>query len=438
MPCYHVKRHTKRQAAVMSPALLLTHLGVSLSGLRSADALKVVPTEPLTTAHGPNRSAAPAQCAWSVHYGARIPGFDKVPYPHHARGEHCLEACCQDPGCKGLAIEAEERWSCFRYQQSPSEGVLAKYPAQPLDDGLWLVERQQAWSVLVKEDVGPSSMPHPVHPSLLHALSWSGGRTIQSHDAVARRTSVPKPPHHTDHCQWEVHYDVWEPSYDRGEYRQAFKFAGGAHCLEACCRDTKCTGIQMMSSELYECYKYSKAPDLHGRSGSPLGDSRWLLQKAPAWSVFMKVGILPAPDQSTMLREVSLDQHLRFAMAKGIRASAVDKHAANAFNTSHQEAAVPSAATADGERSELSVLPQMPPQPHSTVDASSGELFTYEQQEVPQDMGEGADYKYFVRFAMAGFLVACLAQRSRTGERGLLKQQRDLHGTQVLGDSRRL
>lgn len=88
-------------------------------------------------------------------------------------------------------------------------------------------------------------------------------------------------------CDWTVYYDQWVPTFEPGEYEHPWN--GGFHCLEACCRDPKCNSLQLLSDELYQCYKYNKPPVIRGaKEGQLLGDAKWLLSKKKAWSVFVK------------------------------------------------------------------------------------------------------------------------------------------------------
>lgn len=90
----------------------------------------------------------------------------------------------------------------------------------------------------------------------------------------------------TPSCEWTVYYDTWVPTFEKGEYEHPWE--GGHHCLEACCRDPKCNSLQLLSSELFQCYKYNKPPAIKGKEGKLLGDAKWLLTKKRAWSVFVK------------------------------------------------------------------------------------------------------------------------------------------------------
>merc|ERR1719335_370716 len=106
-------------------------------------------------------------------------------------------------------------------------------------------------------------------------------------------------------CEWRVHYNTWIPSFKPGEYRHNGP-SGGAHCLDACCQDPTCTGIQLESSEQFQCYEYGSPPKgLNDVTpGRRLGDGSWLVHQRPAWSVFMKasrrkvsevIGMQPPP-----------------------------------------------------------------------------------------------------------------------------------------------
>jgi len=80
------------------------------------------------------------------------------------------------------------------------------------------------------------------------------------------------------------------PSFDPGEYTHDEAFGGAhAHCLDQCCHDPSCTGLALESSELYQCYKYSKLPvGLDSNTGRSLGDGRWMQQKSQKWSIVVK------------------------------------------------------------------------------------------------------------------------------------------------------
>lgn len=92
-------------------------------------------------------------------------------------------------------------------------------------------------------------------------------------------------------CGWRVWYDRWLPSFVPGEYEGPGS-QGGAHCLAACCADPSCKGLALMSSELYQCYKYSELPaELGSQVGRPLGNAQWLTGMKSAWSVFVKADV---------------------------------------------------------------------------------------------------------------------------------------------------
>lgn len=299
------------------PTLTLTLRSSQRCGFSVSASLLMVVTvtisAPYTTEASGDRNQVAAQCDWKVHYDTWLPSFDPVPYEHPGYGEHCLEVCCHDPDCKGLALDSSDKWTCFRYTKLPSKDELVKHPSKPLGDGIWLLNQKQAWSVFEKEAASPDSPRF--HPFVHHALSWSRRGIHHRGEAPPHASMVVRAPRHSDNCKWDVYYDLWEPSFDKSEYRSPA--GGGMHCLEACCKDPTCHGIQMESIELFQCYKYSTSPNLHGRHGQFLADSRWLLHKSKAWSVFMKAGVLPAGAPGAGQREVALNQHLRFTMATG-------------------------------------------------------------------------------------------------------------------------
>lgn len=113
----------------------------------------------------------------------------------------------------------------------------------------------------------------------------------------------------SDNCQWTVHYDLWIKTFDAGEYEPPGSL-GGAHCLVACCKDPTCKGLALYSSEMYQCYKYSRLPnDLDKDPSRMLGDGSWLRQEKPAWSIFVKhdpAPISPAHEVETVVNYPAL------------------------------------------------------------------------------------------------------------------------------------
>eukprot|EP00927_Polykrikos_kofoidii_P013046 TRINITY_DN1567_c0_g2_i1.p1 TRINITY_DN1567_c0_g2~~TRINITY_DN1567_c0_g2_i1.p1 ORF type:complete len:228 (+),score=28.25 TRINITY_DN1567_c0_g2_i1:116-799(+) len=104
---------------------------------------------------------------------------------------------------------------------------------------------------------------------------------------------APGPPLHRDQqvfqqtaCNWTVFYHFWLPSFDKGEYRHPSE--GGSHCLEVCCLDPTCNGVQLSSNEEDQCYKYSHWPTSKRKDGIPLGDGKWIVSLPKTWSVFLK------------------------------------------------------------------------------------------------------------------------------------------------------
>lgn len=92
--------------------------------------------------------SSPQACSWTVNYDAWIPTFDSGEYEHNDAlgGRHCLEACCEDPLCLGLALESSEMYQCYKYSNSPRLDT----PGRPLGDGRWLLSKPKAWSVFIK------------------------------------------------------------------------------------------------------------------------------------------------------------------------------------------------------------------------------------------------------------------------------------------------
>lgn len=247
-------------------------------------------------------AAAGGACDWTIHYGSWIATFEKQVYVKKneksgVSGVQCLEACCRDPSCAGLALESSMESQCYKYAQVPAE--LSGQRGQPLAQYVD-APRQPAWSVFVKATAaGADSRALP--PSTLlreEEARVPALRSVQEEAAVdARLRRSLEPPHV---CEWTVYYDKWIPSFQGGEYEHNNAF-GGAHCLEACCEDPSCRGLALESSEMYQCYKYGTPPAaLSGMRGEPLGDGNWLRHRRTAWSIMVKVEkpLLPAPPRS--------------------------------------------------------------------------------------------------------------------------------------------
>lgn len=98
---------------------------------------------------------APHTCEWKVYYNTWLPSFEPGEYETSADGgRHCLEACCGDPTCTGLALESSELYQCYRYAKVPDQ--LPSGGWNSLGDGGWLRKKKSSWSVFVKVEV-PSS-----------------------------------------------------------------------------------------------------------------------------------------------------------------------------------------------------------------------------------------------------------------------------------------
>mmetsp|Transcript_52434 Transcript_52434/g.86962 ORF Transcript_52434/g.86962 Transcript_52434/m.86962 type:complete len:408 (-) Transcript_52434:93-1316(-) len=226
--------------------------------------------------HLSGASESSPSCGWVVHYNRWEPTFDKGEFEHNDAlgGAHCLDACCRDPSCLGLTLESSEKYQCYKYSTLPTD--LEPSQGVRLGDAEWLLRKDPAWSIFVKANAGSEAwrdaLPTP------RITADSALPSVRASAAVGKQNL----------CQWAVHYDKWMPSFEPGEYEHNDAL-GGAHCLEACCQDPTCQGLQLESIEKYQCYKYSSLPaGLDTLKGKPLGDAKWLLSKTPTWSVFVK------------------------------------------------------------------------------------------------------------------------------------------------------
>lgn len=105
---------------------------------------------------------ASSNCEWDVHYDRWLPTFsNKNNYFHAAGGAHCLDLCCADPSCTGIAMDAWETKQCYKYDSWPVG--LDHGGGRRLGDGKWLLHEKDAWSIVMK--VGPSKVPPAPPPS---------------------------------------------------------------------------------------------------------------------------------------------------------------------------------------------------------------------------------------------------------------------------------
>jgi len=257
-------------------------------------------------------------CEWEVHYDTWIPSFKTGEYRHGgpSGGAHCLDACCQDPACTGIQLESSEQFQCYEYV-SPPQGLNAMTLGRRLGDGLWLRGLRPAWSVFtkadrkeVKEVIGLQPPPVSLLPSKVQEqrenyLAYESTHAHDSHAQMLEKALDQELSGMSEtmgvsqqHCQWDVHYDKWMPTFVPGEYRREDEFghpATHALCLDVCCQDPSCAGIQFLSNEESQCYKYTRPPDgLVASEGRNLGDGAWLRQKQARWSVFVKSATIPS------------------------------------------------------------------------------------------------------------------------------------------------
>jgi len=232
------------------------------------------------------------KCDFVIHYNRWVSTFEPGLY---GLGTRCLERCCRDPSCKGVALESTLDTQCYKYAKGPKS---LDGPGEPLAKFL-AGNRVREWSIVVKKPVEELSSQVNVSRSLVGMPMLTDGmqnaiasRSRRVPGLVSREAPLDKRlrgPSDTE-CEWTVHYNKWIPTFDRGEYTHDDAF-GGAHapCLDKCCQDPSCTGLAMESSELYQCYKYSHVPSGLSESDShKLGDGLWLLHKPQAWSIMVK------------------------------------------------------------------------------------------------------------------------------------------------------
>lgn len=236
-------------------------------------------------------AAKTQSCEWVVHYDTWDRSFDEGEYEHADHGgAHCLDACCKDPNCHGLELMSSEIYQCYRFSHMPASLQRRSGGGRMLGDGRWAMAKVPRWSAFMK-----LGAPGVVRPSPAALLQLGGGKPPAEDDgakyeALAQRLkNSPK----LQKCGWTVYYDMWVPTFERGEYEPSDDALGGAHCLEACCQDPQCEGLALESIEKYQCYRYMVLPTkqmarLAPHGGRPLGDAAWLRQRRGAWSVFVK------------------------------------------------------------------------------------------------------------------------------------------------------
>lgn len=134
---------------------------VAIAKLEAADAVNTTKQSEESKLDRKLRAALepPHTCEWKVYYDTWIPSFEAGEYESSGSdgGVHCLEACCGDPTCTGLALESSEMYQCYRYAQLPKR--LPSEGWSSLGDGKWLRSKKSAWSIFVKVEVPNSASP---------------------------------------------------------------------------------------------------------------------------------------------------------------------------------------------------------------------------------------------------------------------------------------
>jgi len=147
------------------PSLLLREEDAKLPALRAQQ------EEAALDAKLERELEPPHSCEWTVYYDKWMPSFQGGEYEHNNAfgGAHCLKACCEDPSCKGLAMESNEMYQCYKYGTLPS--ALGSMRGRQLGDGAWLRHERTAWSIMVKSERPlPAALPRPVTEGAQHAV----------------------------------------------------------------------------------------------------------------------------------------------------------------------------------------------------------------------------------------------------------------------------
>lgn len=93
-------------------------------------------------------------------------------------------------------------------------------------------------------------------------------------------------------CDFTVYYNRWIETFEKNEYKH--NDGQGMHCLEACCRDPTCNGLELESDLNSQCYKSAHIPRVSDESGEQLLE--FLAgERVSQWSVFVKTIHVPAP-----------------------------------------------------------------------------------------------------------------------------------------------
>lgn len=201
-------------------------------------------------------------------------------------GIGCLDRCCHDPGCQGLAMNSELTDAlCHKYAEVPN---VSSAPAEPLEAFLaWGTARPTRQSVFVK------SASHGAAPALLVSPGLHGRALVGELNASGFHRAPTGL--REAHCNWTVHYDTRAPAKDVRPYGH-----GARNCLEVCCHDPTCKALEVLSSghghNSRECNEISGVPLLDSEqrplgSGSDLAHPWALLHDKPQrWSVVVKAG----------------------------------------------------------------------------------------------------------------------------------------------------
>jgi len=231
-------------------------------------------------------------CDWRVYYNVSVDISKPVETLQNMPviGLSCLQACCYDVDCAGIAIKSSLQSQCYKYSSIPTR--LSS--SAPLLTDFVTHGKATAWSFLLKTHAARGSQTQDAaqrHPALIPAFHASGINEKPLQEAANQQMPVKftKSSLKTKEslsCKWSVYYN--HSAVKEGYLDGAMLTEDERQCMHSCCEDEICHGFALEPGKPLQCYLYRRPPEVVNTASVAVSHDMFQPKLGPAWTLFMK------------------------------------------------------------------------------------------------------------------------------------------------------